>query len=1024
MPRKNNSLTLPNLEQAIDPFILVKPEEPLAELIGLMSGVDNNSESSNSSNFVLEEENLECCEESTHSFERPIGSNCALVIESHQIIGVVTEWDVVRVVATGRVWDDQLSVAEVMSQPAMTLTFSKAYDIFTPLLFFHQHQIRHLPILSNTGTPLGIVTPASMLQALPPLSFLKLGRVEEVMNTRLLCAAADDSILSVAQRMVKHGSTYALVYQLASRSDLPSSTHNPDGTPVPTELSPSTPSRQPLPVGIVSESKILQAVAAGLDLAETPASAIMGRLGDELHPQDSLLQAYEQMRSQDMQVLIVSEQIENLPRIALGFISPLELLQALQPAQIYQKLKSSQQSVHQLMLANAALLHTRNAELEKQVQQRTAQLQTALAKVERQAKQAALLNEIVQAMRGTLRLEEILQTTANQLHEALQVSRCLIFRPDAEHQLTTLHPSEASNEHQTSINTSSYFYHYYHSQLVAGQVLALSQADLTTTPKLQDATAICHLRSLLIAPLIYKNTYMGCISLHQCDQDRQWTPEDIEFVKIIADHCAVAIYQSELYQQIQTEVRERRRVATALQFSEELFYQLVENIQQIFYVRDPIRNKMLYISPAYETIWGYKIQTLYQQPTAFLDAVHPDDRNSATASFEGKELSSSSKQEYRMIRPNGELRWVWCRAFPLYNEQGEIYRIAGIIEDITERKQAEITLKTSETLFRSLTESSPIGIFMGDARGRCIYTNPRYQEICHCTFEEALGEGWVQLIHPEYQQKLWELWLSTSQSYGIFSAEYPVQADQGIRWVQGQATPLFSEEHQLIGYVGTLQDITDSKLAQEHLLASLQEKEVLLKEVHHRVKNNLQIITSLLDLQSQRIKDKQTWEIFHASQNRIKSMALIHERLYQSDNMARINFQDYTRHLIHYLLHAYAIDPTRINLRLNCEPLNLNIDTAIPCGLITNELTVNALKHAFPNNAQGEILIDFKLIEDDFFQLIIQDNGRNAINLNNFDTQKSLGLKLIKSLVRQLESQMIIEQNQGTKFQITFKELS
>lgn len=210
--------------------------------------------------------------------------------------------------------------------------------------------------------------------------------------------------------------------------------------------------------------------------------------------------------------------------------------------------------------------------------------------------------------------------------------------------------------------------------------------------------------------------------------------------------------------------------------------------------------------------------------------------------------------------------------------------------------------------------------------------------------------------------------------------------------------------------------------AEEQIKASLQEKEVLLKEIHHRVKNNLQIVSSLLNLQADYLKDKQALEIFKNSQNRIESMALIHEKLYQSQDLARINFAEYVQDLVASFFYAYEINSDAITLKINVEDVFLGIDAAIPCGLIITELVLNSLKHAFPVGNLGEICIDFRSLTDNKFALIVSDNGIGFPKKLDFQNTESLGLQLVNALVNQLSGTIVLNSNSGVEFKITFAE--
>ena len=223
------------------------------------------------------------------------------------------------------------------------------------------------------------------------------------------------------------------------------------------------------------------------------------------------------------------------------------------------------------------------------------------------------------------------------------------------------------------------------------------------------------------------------------------------------------------------------------------------------------------------------------------------------------------------------------------------------------------------------------------------------------------------------------------------------------------------------------QEITTRKKAEQKVQASLEEKEVLLKEIHHRVKNNLQVISSLLYLQSKSIKDEKTLNLFNDSQNRVKSMALIHEKLYQSRDFAGINFYDYVKGLIEHLNKTFKNNSREVKTNINIDNIKLSLDTAISCGLIVNELITNAHKYAFPQSwieqkTNKEFRIDINVYNEknDQYILIVSDNGVGMPE--NFDIQNtnSLGLKLVNSMINQLGGRIEISNNSGAQFKILF----
>jgi len=223
----------------------------------------------------------------------------------------------------------------------------------------------------------------------------------------------------------------------------------------------------------------------------------------------------------------------------------------------------------------------------------------------------------------------------------------------------------------------------------------------------------------------------------------------------------------------------------------------------------------------------------------------------------------------------------------------------------------------------------------------------------------------------------------------------------------------------LEGYVCVASNISRQKEAEDRLVASLREKELLLKEVHHRVKNNLQVISSLLNLQAREIRDPDTAELFRESQGRIRSMALIHEQLYRSNDLAGIDFAAYIQDLVRHLEQGLGNEAAPIRFHLNIEPLPMSLDMAIPCGMIVNELVSNARKHAFPNGEPGEIRVEFTR-QSAGYCLTVADNGVGIQEEIATADSRSLGLKVVQALTRQIRGKLDIRHGEGATFVISF----
>lgn len=239
-----------------------------------------------------------------------------------------------------------------------------------------------------------------------------------------------------------------------------------------------------------------------------------------------------------------------------------------------------------------------------------------------------------------------------------------------------------------------------------------------------------------------------------------------------------------------------------------------------------------------------------------------------------------------------------------------------------------------------------------------------------------------------------------------------------LKWIRSSGRPIYLNDR-FLGVQGVMSDITDQKRAEDEIKASLREKEAMMREIHHRVKNNLQIVSSLLRLQSRSIKSKTMKDTFEIAQNRIKSMALIHEVLYLSENLDKINFSDYIKRITNHLFAMFSRKAKKIQLELDVGEFYLDIDKAIPCGLIINELVSNAFKHAFPDGNSGKIQVhlDNKL---DKYTIVVKDTGAGFPDDVDLENTETLGLQLVNDLVKQIDGSYKMQIDGGTIFKITF----
>jgi PAS domain S-box-containing protein len=371
-----------------------------------------------------------------------------------------------------------------------------------------------------------------------------------------------------------------------------------------------------------------------------------------------------------------------------------------------------------------------------------------------------------------------------------------------------------------------------------------------------------------------------------------------------------------------------------------------------------------------------------------------------------------------------QVRWMQTIKRPILSPDGTANQVLGIATDITARKQAERALRGSEERFRQIAENIREVFWITEPLDdKLVYISPAYEEVWgrSCRSLSEVSSTWFDTIHTEDRTRVWDA-SETVQAGGDYDIEYRiVRPDGEIRWVRDRAFPIANMSGEVYRVAGVIDDVTESKQALEQIKTSLHEKEVLLKEIHHRVKNNMQVITSLLNLQSKTIRDEQALSVFQDSQNRVKSMALIHETLYQSKDLSRINFAEYLQKLVAHVSRSYRIRPEAVKINVHVDDVSLPIDTAVPCGLIINELAANSLKYAFPADTQGEVNITFWRADAQYV-LRVSDTGVGLPDDFNPDRGKSLGMKLVRMLTGQLCGKLECRNGVGTTFEIKFPE--
>ena len=336
-----------------------------------------------------------------------------------------------------------------------------------------------------------------------------------------------------------------------------------------------------------------------------------------------------------------------------------------------------------------------------------------------------------------------------------------------------------------------------------------------------------------------------------------------------------------------------------------------------------------------------------------------------------------------------------------------------LVREVDERKLAEETLRRQADLLRLSFDA----IIVWRLNGGIESWNLGAELLYGFTEKEALGKTTHKLLATIYPEP-WEQIEAGLCKKGFWEGELRHRTKDGREVIVSARHQLIHSDDGVELVLETNRDITERKRDEEAIKASLQEKEVLLKEVHHRVKNNLQVISSLIGLQADGSTDETVREVLRDVTYRVRSMALVHEKLYQSADLARIDFAGYARSLLGYIWRAHGSSAATVRLTLDLEPVSLPVDTAVPCGLILNELAGNALKHAFRGRDEGEVIVSLQGGIEGRIRLTVADNGVGLTAGFDWRQAKSLGLRLVQMLSGQIGASVEVSSGKGTRFDI------
>ena len=514
-------------------------------------------------------------------------------------------------------------------------------------------------------------------------------------------------------------------------------------------------------------------------------------------------------------------------------------------------------------------------------------------------------------------------------------------------------------------------------------------------------------------------------------------PEAVHILIRITGYILVAVGLFALLQVI----LEFERVEDQKQKSQALFKTIFDSAGDAIMIMN--QDVILDCNRSAEVMFGCNRDNINgKSPVAFSPEHQPDRVLSAEKAKE--------KMDAALLGETQFFEWVYIRSDGTpFNAEVTLnrvkcakkYYLRAIVRDITRRKEAEEKLRVAyekitateedlrqkysvlaetEEMFRSPVEHSSVGIYLHQD-GIIKYANPRFAEMFGYAREEVVNKPFELMIYPDDRAKYHET--QNRQLEGTGSSRYvefrSTKKDGTQIELEAFEFPMFF--HGRPAFYGTLVDITDRKQMELQLEQSLKEKEVLLKEIHHRVKNNMQVISSLLSMQSRLVTDESSKQFFLESQNRVKSLALVHEHLYRSQSLSEINYADYLKKIVPHLFESYNTDPRRISIVTEAKDIMISIDQAVPCSLMVNELITNSLKYAFPGDRKGEIRLVFTTdTTTGNYVLDYRDNGVGIPPGLDLQKTKSLGMQLIYGLTKQLSGTVMLEPDEGVHFIIAF----
>ena len=672
-------------------------------------------------------------------------NSCVLVVEDNQLVGIVTECDLVRLRATAANLTDLL-ISEVMISPVLSLEITKFKNIFVALEIFQRHQIRHLPLVDEHGVVVGLLTHDSLRQLLRPIDLLHLRVASEVMTTQVIHAQPTATILELTQLMTEHRVSSVVIVETEKNGLIPR--------------------------GIVTERDIVQFLALELDFASIQAQVVMSTPVFSLGGDMSLWSVRMLMQERQINRIVVTDAEGRL----LGIVTQTNLLNVLNPTEIYRMVETLEEKVSRLESEKLELLQARNIVLETQVQERTTALKM-------QVQREKLLAKVSIQLRSCFDLQEILKTTVREVRGFLKCDRLLVYQFASDFSGTIVAESVGA-DWAISINDhieDSCFQQQTVALYGAGRTVAINNID-------ESGYAECHLQLLkhyqvkanLVVPILVSGALWGLLIGHNCADYRTWNPDDLRLLDEIAVQLAIAIQQATVHQIAEVEIAERQKAEIALKASETRLAELNQKLEikvaertaalqesqqfieqianaspNILYVYDVQQECNVYVNREISTGLGYTPEAVQAMKSDFFkNVMHPDDWLRVPAQYELYNTAQDGEIlefEYRMQHANGEWRWLYSRDLVFKrDENGKVKQTIGTAEDITDRKR----LEEEQQRLIAILQGSTDYIGISDAAGNILWNNTEFKRLWGLADDAPIQQRKIADYHSQWSVEL------------------------------------------------------------------------------------------------------------------------------------------------------------------------------------------------------------------------------------------------------------------------------